>query len=91
MSAALAIRWIECSPSLHEARVTLPDGTDTYVGYVAVSPGDDVWRGYVGVGFIPVGMGPYNVMRRVVEQRVAEALERTTEVVEVVEVVESAP
>jgi len=39
MSPALAIRWIERSSSLHEARVTLPDGTDAYVGYVAVSPG----------------------------------------------------
>jgi len=76
MSAALAIRWIERSPSLHEARVTLPDGTDPYVGYVAVMPGDDVWRGYVGVEFIHVGMRPRAVMQRVVAQSVAEALEQ---------------
>lgn len=79
MSAALATRWIERSPSLHEARVTLPHGTDAYVGYVATTPGHDVWRGYVGVGFIPVGMGPRNVMRRAVQQRVAEALKQAEE------------
>jgi len=79
MSPALAIRWIERSPSLHEARVTLPDGTDAYVGYVAVSPGEDAWRGYVGSTFTRVGMGPRNVMWRVVEQRVAEALEHREE------------
>ncbi len=79
MSAALATRWIERSPALYEARVTLPHGTDAYVGYVATTPGHDVWRGDVGVGFIPVGMGPRNVMRRVVEQRAAEALEQAGE------------
>ncbi len=74
MSAALATRWIERSPSLHEARVTLPDGTDAYVGYVAVSPGEDAWRGYVGATFVRVGMGPRAVMQRVVAQRAAVAL-----------------
>ncbi len=78
MSAALATRWIERSSSLHEARVTLPDGTDTYVGYVAVSPGEDAWRGYVGSTFVRVGMGPRGVMQRAVEQRAAEALGRVT-------------
>jgi len=78
MSPALAIRWIERSPSLHEARVTLPDGTDAYVGYVAVSPGEDAWRGYVGSTFVRVGMGPRGVMQRAVEQRAAEALGRVT-------------
>ncbi len=28
------MRWIEYSPFLHEARATLPDGHDVYVGYV---------------------------------------------------------
>ncbi len=94
MSTAPVIRWIERSPDLHEARVTLPDGRDLYVGYVATDPGmdlsmgHDVWRGYVGVGFIPVGMGPRDVMRRAVEQRVAEALEQ---VMDGMEVAESAP
>jgi len=79
MSHNAGIRWIERSPSLYEARVTLPDGTDAYVGYVAVSPGEDAWRGYVGSTFTRVGMGPRNVMWRVVEQRVAEALEHREE------------
>jgi len=79
MSPALAIRWIERSPALYEARVTLPDGTDAYVGYVAVSPGEDAWRGYVGSTFTRVEKGPRNVMWRVVEQRVAEALEHREE------------
>jgi len=79
MSPALAIRWIERSPALYEARVTLPDGTDAYVGYVAVSPGEAAWRGYVGSTFVRVGMGPRGVMRRPVEQRVAEALEQVGE------------
>jgi len=70
------IHWIERSPDLHEARVTLPDGTDAYVGYVAVSPGDTAWRGYVGHPFTHVGRGPRAAMRRVVEQRAAEALEQ---------------
>jgi len=34
-----------------------------------------VWRGYVGVGFGPVGVGPRDVMRRVVEEHAVEALE----------------
>jgi len=76
MSHDVGIRWIERSSSLHEARVTLPDGTDAYVGYVAVSPGEDAWRGYVGSTFTRVGMGPHNVMWRVVEQRAAEALKQ---------------
>ena len=79
MSAALATRWIERSPSLHEARVTLPDATDAYVGYVAVSPGDTAWRGYVGHTFTHVGRGPRAAMRWAVEQRVAEALEQVGE------------
>ncbi len=72
MSAAPAIRWIERSPYLHEARVVLPNGHDVYAGYVAASPGQGIWRGYVGVGFSPVGVGPRGVMQRAVELRVAE-------------------
>ena len=70
--ADAAIRWIERSPYLHEARVTTADGADLYAGYVAVTPGADVWRGYVGRGFIPLGMGSLLVMRAVVEQRVRD-------------------
>ncbi len=73
------IRWIERSPYLHEARVTTADGADPYAGYVAVSPGYDDWRGYVGRGFIPVGMGPRQEMQAAVEERVAEIMRRTGE------------
>ncbi len=69
-----AIRWIERSPYLHEARLTAADGADLYAGYVAVTPGAAVWRGYVGRGFIPLGVGPLTVMQRAVTQRVTELL-----------------
>ncbi len=68
------IRWIERSPYLHEARVTPADGVDLYAGYVAVTPGAAVWRGYVGRGFVPLGMGPLTVMQSAVEQRVRDML-----------------
>ncbi len=74
MSAAPVIRWIERSPYLHEARV-MTAGADLYAGYVAVSPGYDDWRGYVGRGFIPVGMGPRTEMQAAVERRVAEIMQ----------------
>jgi len=48
MRQDFAIRWIESAPDLFEARVTLPDGHDMYVGYVASASGAVVWRGYVG-------------------------------------------
>ncbi len=73
-SMSAMIRWIERAPELHEARATLPDGRERYVGYVAMTPGAAVWRGYVGQGFEPVGMGPLGVMRRAVEQHALEAL-----------------
>jgi len=79
MSAAHAIRWINRSPYLHEARVTTADGADLYAGYVAVTPGAAVWRGYVGRGFVPLGMGPRMEMQAAVEERVAEIMRRTGE------------
>ena len=69
-------RWIERSPYLHEARLTTTAGADLYAGYVAVSPGYDDWRGYVGRGFIPVGMGPRMEMQAAVERRVTEIMQR---------------
>jgi len=69
------IRWIERSPYLHEARVTTTDGADLYIGYVAVTPGAAVWRGYVGRGFVPLGMGPRMEMQAAVEERVAEIIQ----------------
>ncbi len=76
MSAVPVIHWIERSPYLHEARVTTAAGADLYAGYVAVSPGYDDWRGYVGRGFIPVGLGPRTEMHATVERRVAEIMQR---------------
>ncbi len=77
MNAASVIRWMVRSPYLLEARVTADDGADLYAGYVAVTPGAAVWRGYVGRGFIPLGMGPRTVMQAAVAQRVAEILRHT--------------
>ncbi len=76
MSPARVIRWIESAPDLFEARLTTPEGKDVYVGYIALTPGAAVWRGYVGRGFEPVGVGPLEAMRRAVQQRVAEALKQ---------------
>ncbi len=69
------IHWIECSPYLHEARLTI-DGADLYAGYVAMTPGAAVWRGYVGRGFVPLGLGSRTEMQRAVEQRVAAILQQ---------------
>ncbi len=69
------IRWIERAPYLHEARLTTAEGADLYAGYVAVTPGTDVWRGYVGRGFVPLGMGPRAVMQAAVAQQVMEIVE----------------
>ncbi len=63
------IRWIERSLYLHEARLTTAEGADLYAGYVAVTPGADRWRGYVGRGFVPLGMGPRTEMQAAVEER----------------------
>jgi len=52
----------------------LPDGRDVYAGYVAASPGQSAWRGYVGSNFSPVGMGPRSVMQRAVAQMVADIM-----------------
>jgi hypothetical protein len=71
---SVAIHWIERSPYLYEARVTTADGADLYAGYVAVTPGAAVWRGYVGRGFVPIGTGPLTVMHAAVEQRVRDIL-----------------
>ncbi len=74
MNVASMIHWIERSPYLHEARVTTADGADLYAGYVATTPGAAVWRGYVGRGFVPLGMGPRLVMQAAVEERVRDML-----------------
>jgi len=75
MSTTPPIRWTERGPDLLEARAVLPDGRDVYAGYVAASPGQRAWRGYVGSTFSPVGLGPRSVMQRAVAQMVAEILQ----------------
>ncbi len=40
----------------------------------ADTPGADVWRGYIGRGFVPLGMGPHTAMQAAVEQRVRDIL-----------------
>lgn len=72
--AALVIRWIERAPDFYEARLTTPDGGVVYLGYIAVTPGAAVWRGYGGRGFEPVGLGPRATMEEAVERRTVEAL-----------------
>jgi len=74
MNAASLIRWIERSPYLHEARVTTAAGADLYAGYVAATPGADARRGYVGRGFVPLGMGQRTEMQVAVENRVTDIL-----------------
>jgi len=74
MSTAIVIHWIERGSDLLEARAVLPDGRDIYAGYVAASPGQSAWRGYVGADFSPVGMGPRGVMQRAVAQMVADIM-----------------
>ena len=76
MSKAPMIHWIERSPYLHEARVTTAEGADLYAGYVAVSPGYDDWRAYVGRGVVPLGVGTRTEMQAAVEQRGAAILQQ---------------
>jgi len=68
------IRWTERGQDLLEARAVLPDGRDVYAGYVAASPGQSAWRGYVGSNFAPLGMGPRSVMQRAVAQMVVDIM-----------------
>jgi hypothetical protein len=82
MRQDFAIRWIESAPDLFEARLTTPEGKDVYVGYIAVTPGAAVGRGYVGRSFEPVGRGPRGVMQAAVEQRGRELLAGAREVTE---------
>lgn len=67
------ICWRQQSPDLHEAVLRAADGRAVYVGYVARTPPRAVWRGYVGPSFAPVGMGPLEIMKAAVEQRVRDA------------------
>jgi len=79
MNAAIVIHWIERGSDLLEARAMLPDGRDVYAGYVAASPGQSAWRGYVGSNFAPLGMGPRSVMQRAVAQMVVDIIQHGDE------------
>ncbi len=79
MERDLGIQWRQESPYLHAAYMTTEQGGRVYVGYVATGPGDDAWRGYMGVSFTPVGRGPRPVVQAAIEQRVRAALERSRE------------
>jgi len=79
MEQQLTIQWREESPTLHAAYMTTAEGREVYVGYVAMTPGSDTWRGYIGASFIPVGSIAEGVMQAVVEQRGREILERAME------------
>ncbi len=55
--------------------MTTADGADLYAGYVAVTPGADVWRGYVGRGFVPLRVGALMEMQAAVEAHVADIMQ----------------
>ncbi len=42
-----------------------------YIGYVAHDAGD-VWRGYLGRDFVPVGVGPREALQGMIERRAWE-------------------
>jgi len=95
MEQGVTITWRQESPSIHAAYLTGLRERDIYVGYVATNPAQEIWwRGYMGAAFTPVGKGPLAVVQAAIEQRVRAALEQTTEateVIEAMEVTESAP
>jgi len=74
MEQDLMIQWREEAPHLYAAQIVDEEGVAIYVGYVAEGPGSDVWRGYLGRIFTPVGMGPRAAVRAAVEQRVRDML-----------------
>ncbi len=60
------------STSIIEARVVdLTPGSvlnGVYVGYVARDVGD-IWRGYLGIDFVPVGVGEREALQEMIEER----------------------
>jgi len=71
---ALTITWREVdTPDLLEARLIVGTGNGVYVGYVARSPGDDEWRGHIGLTHALIGIGTREAMQAAVEQAAREA------------------
>ncbi len=64
-------------PDLLEARITTGDdgdgGEGLYAGYVARSPGDNEWRGYIGLTHTLVALGTRDAVQAAVEQAAREA------------------
>jgi len=56
-------------PDLIEARLVRGDALPLYCSYVARAPGarEEEWRGYVGINFLPVGVGTCAAMQAAVE------------------------
>jgi len=69
MRQDLVIHWREEAPHLYAAQLVDADGAAVYVGYVAAGPDQDLWRGYLGRTFTPVGMGPRARVQQAIEQR----------------------
>ena len=66
--------WREVGiPNLLEARLIRGAGNGVYVGYVARSPGDDEWRGYIGLTHTLVALGTRDAVQAAVEQAAREA------------------
>ncbi len=74
MDEDLVIQWREEAPHLYAAQIVDEEGVAIYVGYVAEGPGSDVWRGYLGRTFTPVGMGPRVSVQGAIEHRVVEIM-----------------
>ncbi len=79
MAKDISFKWRQEAPTIYAAYALTGEEQPVYAGYVAQSPDVAEWRGYVGVGFTPVGRGSLGVMRRVVEQHAVEALEQAEE------------
>ncbi len=60
------IVWQELAAELWEARLVEPTGLTLYAGYMAQSPGDALWRGYVGARHDFVAHGTRAEVRRAV-------------------------
>jgi len=71
---ALTITWREVGiPNLLEARLIMGAGNGVYVGYVARSPGDNEWRGYIGLTHTLVALGTRDAVQAAVEQAARDA------------------
>jgi len=62
------IVWQELAADLWEARLVEPTGLTLYAGYMAQSPGDALWRGYVGAQHDFVAHGTRAEVRRAVAE-----------------------